>query len=151
MSNEEWGWKAGAGRGRLLCARGRGRYPSPGHPGPTRSSRSAASPVGSPLHSAVSPDAPALRPPHREGEEWQRLRSLLAPLLLRPQAAALYAGTLHGVVRDLVRRLRRQRGLGAGPPALVRDVAGEFYKFGLEGESQAGNARGGTRAGLGVP
>ncbi|DAA29656.1 25-hydroxyvitamin D-1 alpha hydroxylase, mitochondrial [Bos indicus x Bos taurus] len=68
-----------------------------------------------------------------EGEEWQRLRSLLAPLLLRPQAAARYAGTLHGVVRDLVRRLRRQRGLGAGPPSLVRDVAGEFYKFGLEG------------------
>ncbi|NIG60885.1 25-hydroxyvitamin D-1 alpha hydroxylase, mitochondrial-like [Pontoporia blainvillei] len=68
-----------------------------------------------------------------EGEEWQRLRSLLAPLLLRPQAAARYAGTLHDVVGDLVRRLRRQRGLGAGPPALVRDVAGEFYKFGLEG------------------
>eukprot|EP00070_Physeter_catodon_P032306 XP_028339200.1 25-hydroxyvitamin D-1 alpha hydroxylase, mitochondrial [Physeter catodon] len=71
--------------------------------------------------------------PRREGEEWQRLRSLLAPLLLRPQAAARYAGTLHDVVGDLVRRLRRQRGLGAGPPALVRDVAGEFYKFGLEG------------------
>lgn len=34
-----------------------------------------------------------------------------------------------------MRRLRSQRGLGAGPPALVRDVAGEFYKFGLEGES----------------
>ncbi|XP_030178925.1 25-hydroxyvitamin D-1 alpha hydroxylase, mitochondrial isoform X1 [Lynx canadensis] len=68
-----------------------------------------------------------------EGEEWQRLRSLLAPLLLRPQAAARYAGTLDDVVHDLVRRLRRQRGRGAGPPALVRDVAGEFYKFGLEG------------------
>uniref|UniRef100_A0A5F9C5B2 Cytochrome P450 family 27 subfamily B member 1 n=1 Tax=Oryctolagus cuniculus TaxID=9986 RepID=A0A5F9C5B2_RABIT len=67
-----------------------------------------------------------------EGEEWQRLRSLLAPLLLRPQAAAGYAGTLDSVVRDLVRRLRRQRGRGTGPPALVRDVAGEFYKFGLE-------------------
>lgn len=36
------------------------------------------------------------------------------------------------MVRDLVRRLRRQRGRGTGPPALVRDVAGEFYKFGLE-------------------
>ncbi|KAK2101940.1 hypothetical protein P7K49_019607 [Saguinus oedipus] len=68
-----------------------------------------------------------------EGEEWQRLRSLLAPLLLRPQAAARYAGTLDYVVRDLVRRLRGQRGRGTGPPALVRDVAGEFYKFGLEG------------------
>nr|XP_051688843.1 25-hydroxyvitamin D-1 alpha hydroxylase, mitochondrial isoform X1 [Oryctolagus cuniculus] len=79
-----------------------------------------------------------------EGEEWQRLRSLLAPLLLRPQAAAGYAGTLDSVVRDLVRRLRRQRGRGTGPPALVRDVAGEFYKFGLESESPHG-ARGGRR------
>ncbi|XP_019597966.2 25-hydroxyvitamin D-1 alpha hydroxylase, mitochondrial [Rhinolophus sinicus] len=68
-----------------------------------------------------------------EGEEWQRLRSLLAPLLLRPQAASRYARTLDDVVLDLVRRLRRQRGRGAGPPALVQDVAGEFYKFGLEG------------------
>ncbi|XP_004647093.1 25-hydroxyvitamin D-1 alpha hydroxylase, mitochondrial isoform X1 [Octodon degus] len=68
-----------------------------------------------------------------EGEEWQRLRSRLAPLLLRPQAAADYAEPLDNVVCDLVRRLRRQRGRGAGPPALVQDVAGEFYKFGLEG------------------
>ncbi|XP_003476175.1 25-hydroxyvitamin D-1 alpha hydroxylase, mitochondrial [Cavia porcellus] len=68
-----------------------------------------------------------------EGEEWQRLRSLLAPLLLRPQAAAGYAGTLDTVVCDLVRLLKRQRGRSTGPPALVRNVAGEFYKFGLEG------------------
>ncbi|MBZ3882848.1 25-hydroxyvitamin D-1 alpha hydroxylase, mitochondrial [Sciurus carolinensis] len=68
-----------------------------------------------------------------EGEEWQKLRSLLAPLLLRPQAAAGYAETLDKVVGDLVRLLRRQRGRGTRPPTLVRDVAGEFYKFGLEG------------------
>ncbi|KAM7115531.1 25-hydroxyvitamin D-1 alpha hydroxylase, mitochondrial isoform 1-T1 [Molossus nigricans] len=68
-----------------------------------------------------------------EGEEWQKLRSLLAPLLLRPQAAARYARTLDNVVLDLVQRLRRQRGRCGGPPALVCDVAGEFYKFGLEG------------------
>ncbi|XP_028742033.1 25-hydroxyvitamin D-1 alpha hydroxylase, mitochondrial [Peromyscus leucopus] len=68
-----------------------------------------------------------------DGEEWRRLRSLLAPLLLRPQAAAGYAATLDDVVRDLVRRLRRQRGRGSGLPNLVQDVAGEFYKFGLEG------------------
>lgn len=80
------------------------------------------------------PNALSLHP-GRDGEEWQRLRSLLAPLLLRPQAAAGYAGTLDNVVRDLVRRLRRQRGHGSGLPDLVLDVAGEFYKFGLEGES----------------
>ncbi|XP_021513985.1 25-hydroxyvitamin D-1 alpha hydroxylase, mitochondrial [Meriones unguiculatus] len=68
-----------------------------------------------------------------DGEEWQRLRSLLAPLLLRPQAAAGYARTLDTVVCDLVQRLRRQRGRGSGLPDLVLDVAGEFYKFGLEG------------------
>uniref|UniRef100_A0A8C5KUI0 Cytochrome P450, family 27, subfamily b, polypeptide 1 n=1 Tax=Jaculus jaculus TaxID=51337 RepID=A0A8C5KUI0_JACJA len=68
-----------------------------------------------------------------EGGEWQRLRSLLAPLLLRPPAAAGYAETLDSVVRDLVRRLKSQRGRGTGPPNLVRNVAGEFYKFGLEG------------------
>ncbi|XP_027710897.1 25-hydroxyvitamin D-1 alpha hydroxylase, mitochondrial [Vombatus ursinus] len=68
-----------------------------------------------------------------EGEEWQKLRSLLAPLLLRPGASADYAKTLDSVVSDLVRRLRRQRGSLGGSSNLVRDVAGEFYKFGLEG------------------
>ncbi|GAB1295640.1 25-hydroxyvitamin D-1 alpha hydroxylase, mitochondrial [Apodemus speciosus] len=86
---------------------------------------------------ADSPPLPARLGPEsyrsvRDGEEWQRLRSLLAPLLLRPQAAAGYAGTLDNVVRDLVLRLRRQRGRGSGLPYLVLDVAGEFYKFGLE-------------------
>ncbi|XP_028929760.1 25-hydroxyvitamin D-1 alpha hydroxylase, mitochondrial [Ornithorhynchus anatinus] len=68
-----------------------------------------------------------------EGREWEELRSLLAPLLLRPGAAAAFAEPLDGVVRDLVPRLRRRRGRArAGPPALVSDVAGELYKFGLE-------------------
>ncbi|XP_074082367.1 25-hydroxyvitamin D-1 alpha hydroxylase, mitochondrial [Macrotis lagotis] len=68
-----------------------------------------------------------------EGEEWQRLRSLLAPLLLRPRVSAGYAETLDSVVQDLVRRLRRQKGRLGGSSDLVRNVAGEFYKFGLEG------------------
>ncbi|XP_072511319.1 25-hydroxyvitamin D-1 alpha hydroxylase, mitochondrial isoform X2 [Notamacropus eugenii] len=68
-----------------------------------------------------------------EGEEWQRLRSLLAPLLLRPRASADYSEALDSVVCDLVRRLRREKGSLGGSSDLVRDVAGEFYKFGLEG------------------
>ncbi|XP_043822824.1 25-hydroxyvitamin D-1 alpha hydroxylase, mitochondrial [Dromiciops gliroides] len=68
-----------------------------------------------------------------EGDEWQRLRSLLAPLLLLPRASADYAETVDSVVCDLVRLLRRQKGRLGGSSDLVRDVAGEFYKFGLEG------------------
>lgn len=49
------------------------------------------------------------------------------------------------MVRDLVRRLRQQRGRGAGPPALVRDVAAEFYRFGLEGRSRDRAGVGGAR------
>ncbi|XP_001380742.3 25-hydroxyvitamin D-1 alpha hydroxylase, mitochondrial isoform X1 [Monodelphis domestica] len=68
-----------------------------------------------------------------EGDEWQRLRSLLAPLMLRPRAAAGFAETLDGVVGDLVRHLRRCRGRVGDSRDLVTDVAAEFYKFGLEG------------------
>ncbi|XP_068777409.1 25-hydroxyvitamin D-1 alpha hydroxylase, mitochondrial [Struthio camelus] len=68
-----------------------------------------------------------------EGEEWQRMRSLLGRHLLRPRAAEAYAGALEAVVADLLRRLQRQR--DRHPQQLVPDVATEFYKFGLEGIS----------------
>ncbi|XP_025934048.1 25-hydroxyvitamin D-1 alpha hydroxylase, mitochondrial [Apteryx rowi] len=68
-----------------------------------------------------------------EGEEWQRMRSLVGRHLLRPRAAEAYAGALDGVVTDLLRRLQRQR--DRHPQHLVPDVAAEFYKFGLEGIS----------------
>ncbi|NXX50788.1 CP27B protein, partial [Tricholaema leucomelas] len=68
-----------------------------------------------------------------EGQEWQRLRRLLAPLLLRPRAAQGYSAQVSAVVGDLLRRLRRQR--DRHPRQLVPDVATEFYKFGLEGIS----------------
>ncbi|XP_054033333.1 25-hydroxyvitamin D-1 alpha hydroxylase, mitochondrial [Dryobates pubescens] len=68
-----------------------------------------------------------------EGEEWQRLRRLLGSLLLRPGAAEGFAAPVAAVVRDLLRRLRRQR--DRHPRQLVPDVATEFYKFGLEGIS----------------
>ncbi|NXA43345.1 CP27B protein, partial [Eudromia elegans] len=77
---------------------------------------------------------PCHRPrPRSEGEEWQRLRSLLSRHLLRPRAAQAYAGALGAVVTDLLRRLQHQR--DRHPQHLVPDVATEFYKFGLEGIS----------------
>uniref|UniRef100_A0A8B9TEA8 Cytochrome P450 family 27 subfamily B member 1 n=1 Tax=Anas platyrhynchos TaxID=8839 RepID=A0A8B9TEA8_ANAPL len=68
-----------------------------------------------------------------EGEEWQRLRSLVGRLLLRPRAAEAYAGAVGAVVGDLVQRLQHLR--DRHPQQLVPDVAAEFYKFGLEGIS----------------
>ncbi|XP_064354529.1 25-hydroxyvitamin D-1 alpha hydroxylase, mitochondrial isoform X2 [Dromaius novaehollandiae] len=68
-----------------------------------------------------------------EGEEWQRMRSLLGRHLLRPRAAEAYAGALDAVVADLLQRLQRQR--DRHPQHLIPDVAAEFYKFGLEGIS----------------
>lgn len=61
--------------------------PSPAPPAPS----------GRLSHTTVCPDARPLRTPAQgRGRMAEASLSLLAPLLLRPQAAARYAGTLHG-------------------------------------------------------
>uniref|UniRef100_W5M8C5 Cytochrome P450, family 27, subfamily B, polypeptide 1 n=1 Tax=Lepisosteus oculatus TaxID=7918 RepID=W5M8C5_LEPOC len=68
-----------------------------------------------------------------EGEEWQAIRSLLGKHMLRPRAVEAYSDTLNSVVTDLIAKLqfsRRQNAQG-----VVKDVASEFYRFGLEGIS----------------
>ncbi|XP_034769765.1 25-hydroxyvitamin D-1 alpha hydroxylase, mitochondrial [Acipenser ruthenus] len=68
-----------------------------------------------------------------EGEEWQSIRSLLGKHMLRPKEVEAYGDILNSVVTDLLRKLQQQRrknGLN-----VVRDIANEFYKFGLEGIS----------------
>ncbi|XP_050781256.1 25-hydroxyvitamin D-1 alpha hydroxylase, mitochondrial [Gopherus flavomarginatus] len=68
-----------------------------------------------------------------EGEEWQKIRSILGKHMLKPKEVESYTGTLNGVVSDLIRRLQHQR--SCHQQHVVKDVAGEFYKFGLEGIS----------------
>ncbi|XP_066473794.1 25-hydroxyvitamin D-1 alpha hydroxylase, mitochondrial [Tiliqua scincoides] len=68
-----------------------------------------------------------------EGEEWQKIRSILGKHMLKPKEVESYTGTLNDVVSDLVRRLERQRNLHE--QQVVKNVADEFYKFGLEGIS----------------
>lgn len=97
MSNEEGGRKAGAGRIRFLFSRGRRRYPSPGHPSPTRSISSATSPVGSPLHTTVCPDAPPLRTPAQG-------RGRMAEASQPPGPAAPPASSGSPLCRDPTRR-----------------------------------------------
>lgn len=51
--------------------------------------------------------------------------------MLKPKEVEAYTGTLNEVVSDLIGRLEHQRNLHEDH--VVKDVAGEFYKFGLEG------------------
>uniref|UniRef100_A0A8C3HYV4 Cytochrome P450 family 27 subfamily B member 1 n=1 Tax=Chrysemys picta bellii TaxID=8478 RepID=A0A8C3HYV4_CHRPI len=46
-----------------------------------------------------------------EGEEWQKIRSILGKHMLKPKEVESYTGTLNGVVSDLIRRLQHQRSL----------------------------------------
>lgn len=111
--------------------------PSPAPPGP----------VGSPLHTTVCPMRPLSAPPAQGRGRMAEASQPPGPRCSSGLgAAARYAGTLHGVVRDPA-RLRRQRGLGAGPPALLRDVAGEFYKFDWKVSPRTGTRVRGTWAG----
>ncbi|CAI5765261.1 25-hydroxyvitamin D-1 alpha hydroxylase, mitochondrial [Podarcis lilfordi] len=68
-----------------------------------------------------------------EGEEWQKTRSLLGKHMLKPKEVESYTGTLNDVVSDLIRRLEHQRSFH--DQHVVKNVADEFYKFGLEGIS----------------
>lgn len=60
------------------------------------------------------------------------MRSLLAKHMLRPRAVEAYDATLNGVVSDLLAKLQLRS--QQGPRGLVRDIAAELYRFGLEGE-----------------
>ncbi|XP_015676154.1 25-hydroxyvitamin D-1 alpha hydroxylase, mitochondrial [Protobothrops mucrosquamatus] len=68
-----------------------------------------------------------------EGEEWQQIRSILGKHMLKPKEVESYTGTLNDVVSDLICRLQHQRNLHERH--VVKNVADEFYKFGLEGIS----------------
>ncbi|TRY85084.1 hypothetical protein DNTS_023038 [Danionella cerebrum] len=68
-----------------------------------------------------------------EGEEWQRVRSLLAKHMLRPKAVEAYDAPLNLVVTDLIRKLQQRK--QEGEHGVVTDVSAEFYRFGLEGIS----------------
>ncbi|KAJ1160035.1 hypothetical protein NDU88_000537 [Pleurodeles waltl] len=68
-----------------------------------------------------------------EGEEWQKLRSLLGKHMLKPKEVEAYSGVLNEVVGDLVKKLRHQR--SQDERLVVKDISSEFYKFGLEGIS----------------
>ncbi|KAK3536975.1 hypothetical protein QTP86_029304, partial [Hemibagrus guttatus] len=68
-----------------------------------------------------------------EGEEWQKVRSLLSKHMLRPKSVEAYDSTLNTVVTDLITKLKVHT--QQDRHGVVSDIAAEFYRFGLEGIS----------------
>ncbi|XP_028847492.1 sterol 26-hydroxylase, mitochondrial-like [Denticeps clupeoides] len=68
------------------------------------------------------------------GKEWQRIRSILNPRMLKPKHVSTYTNAINDVTTDFVKKvdwLRKTSGNGV----MVNDLAGELYKFAFEGIS----------------
>ncbi|XP_060785673.1 sterol 26-hydroxylase, mitochondrial isoform X2 [Neoarius graeffei] len=66
------------------------------------------------------------------GAEWQRIRSILNPRMLKPKHVSGYTKAINEVVRDFIEKvawLKATKGNGV----MVHDLAGELYKFAFEG------------------
>ncbi|XP_070693994.1 cytochrome P450 [Pempheris klunzingeri] len=66
------------------------------------------------------------------GAEWQRIRSILNPRMLKPKHVSSYTHTINDVVTDFIDRVARLRD-ATGRGVVVNDVTGELYKFAFEG------------------
>ncbi|XP_028991589.1 sterol 26-hydroxylase, mitochondrial [Betta splendens] len=66
------------------------------------------------------------------GAEWQRIRSILNPRMLKPKHVSSYAPAINEVVTDFIRRVAWLKESG-GRGVMVHDLAGELYKFAFEG------------------
>lgn len=70
----------------------------------------------------------------RLGAEWQRIRSILNPRMLKPKHVSGYTKAINEVVRDFIEKvawLKATKGNGV----TVHDLAGELYKFAFEGKT----------------
>lgn len=91
----------------------------------------------------------------RLGAEWQRIRTILNPRMLKPKHVSGYTNAINAVVKDFIEKvawLRAAKGNGE----MVPDIAGELYKFAFEGETLGitnyrQNNRGRNLLGLCVP
>ncbi|XP_051786291.1 LOW QUALITY PROTEIN: sterol 26-hydroxylase, mitochondrial [Erpetoichthys calabaricus] len=65
------------------------------------------------------------------GPEWQRIRSILNPKMLKPKHVSTFSPAINLVVTDFIQKIgwlrEKENGL------MVRDMASELYKFAFEG------------------
>lgn len=69
------------------------------------------------------------------GANWQRIRSILNPRMLKPKHVSSYANTINGVVTDFIDRVAWLRET-SGQGVMVNDLTGELYKFAFEGKQR---------------
>ncbi|XP_068423152.1 cytochrome P450 [Clinocottus analis] len=68
------------------------------------------------------------------GPNWQRIRSILNPRMLKPKHVSSYADTINEVVSDFIHRVSWLRETSGGG-VMVNDLTAELYKFAFEGIS----------------
>ncbi|XP_068185618.1 cytochrome P450 [Antennarius striatus] len=66
------------------------------------------------------------------GANWQRIRSILNPRMLKPKHVSSYADTVNQVVTDFLRKVAVLRDTGGGG-VMVNNLTEELYKFAFEG------------------
>ncbi|XP_066543983.1 cytochrome P450 isoform X1 [Amia ocellicauda] len=66
------------------------------------------------------------------GAEWQCIRSVLNPRMLKPKHVSTFSPAINQVVTDFIQRVQWLREKQEGG-VMVHDVAGELYKFAFEG------------------
>jgi len=70
---------------------------------------------------------------YRMGVEWQHIRSILNPRMLKPKHVSSYTNAINSVVSDFIEKLAKLK-TTKGNDVMVYDLAGELYKFAFEGK-----------------
>ncbi|XP_066543984.1 cytochrome P450 isoform X2 [Amia ocellicauda] len=72
------------------------------------------------------------------GAEWQCIRSVLNPRMLKPKHVSTFSPAINQVVTDFIQRVQWLREKQEGG-VMVHDVAGELYKFAFEAQKLIDN------------
>lgn len=70
------------------------------------------------------------------GANWQRIRSILNPRMLKPKHVSSYSNTINDVVTDFIARLAWLRETSGGG-VMVNNLTEELYKFAFEGQQRS--------------
>lgn len=66
--------------------------------------------------------------PHRNGEEWKKIRQAVAPKIMRPKALEENIDNFNSVAKDAIKQLAKLKGSG-GQDGEVPDLERELQKW----------------------